>query len=421
MVGVRGVRGRRRPLAIDAQRAALSSEFGAVEGRVWLNAAHQGPLPESARRALSLAVSEKSSPWRMDAEDFAAVPSRLRESLAQLLGAPAEEIALANSASYGLDQLARALPLRAGDEVLLVEGDFPATVLAWLALSRRGVRIRFLELGDDGLPAEALAAAIGPRTRVFCTSWTFSFTGHTLDLDRLGQLCRERDVRLIVNGSQAVGSRPVDVTRLPIDALVGCGHKWLCGPYATGYLWLGDELLDGLEPASPYWQRISDLGSLADSDPTYTLGSGARQAADYDVFATGNFFNVRPWTAAIDHLLAIGLDRIEAHNQALVDQLTVGLDNHGFTLVSPHLHAGRSALVLASHRDPAMNRQIAQALAESGIDVALRNNRLRFSPHLYNTRDEIERTLETLAPLSGTGTMRRPRPATSAAASTVCR
>src|SRR5215212_3987105 len=118
--------------------------FGPFGGRAWMNTAHQGPLPRAAADAAHAAVEDKRDPRRMADAAFAEVPASLRRALAQLVGGRADEIALTNSTSYGLDLLAHGLALQAGDEVLLVEGDFPATVYPWLPLQRRGVELRFL-------------------------------------------------------------------------------------------------------------------------------------------------------------------------------------------------------------------------------------------------------------------------------------
>ena len=178
----------------------------------------------------------KSSPHRIADEEFSSVPERLRDLLGQLLHAPVEQIALGNSTSYGMHLIANGLAWNDGDEVLVIAGDYPATVLPWLRLSERGVNTTTLYPADGIMSAGELTAAITVHTRVLAITWVDSFTGRALDLNALGNVCRETGVLLVVNGSQAIGARPLDVTNLPIDAVVSCGYKWLCGPYATGFV-----------------------------------------------------------------------------------------------------------------------------------------------------------------------------------------
>jgi selenocysteine lyase/cysteine desulfurase len=120
--------------------------------------------------------------------------------------------------------------LGGGDDVLVVEGDYPATVLPWRRLAAAGVRVRVVRPRHRRLSADDVAGAIGPGTRVLAVTWVDSFTGRALDLDALGAVCRDRGVLLVVNASQALGARPLDVTTTPVDAVAACGYKWLCGP-----------------------------------------------------------------------------------------------------------------------------------------------------------------------------------------------
>jgi hypothetical protein len=121
----------------ERMRTGYYADFGPFDGKVWLNCAHQGPLPRVAADEAREAVTWKVRPFELTAERFAGVPARLRRALGRLLGAPSDEIILGNSASYGLPLLAGSLPLREGDEVLLVHGDFPSVLLPWLVLERR--------------------------------------------------------------------------------------------------------------------------------------------------------------------------------------------------------------------------------------------------------------------------------------------
>ena len=84
-------------------------------------------------------------------------------------------------------------------------------------------------------------------------TWVDSFTGRTLDLAALGAVCRQAGALLVVNASQALGARPLSLQSTPVDAVVSCGYKWLCGPYGTGFTWLHPDLLERLRPQQAYW------------------------------------------------------------------------------------------------------------------------------------------------------------------------
>jgi cysteine desulfurase / selenocysteine lyase len=360
-----------------------------------MNTAHQGPLSRPAVMAAHAALQDKVSPARLDDDAFLTLPRELKESLSRLIGTPAEEIILGNSTTYGLDLLAHGLPLSRGDEILLVEGDFPATVTPWLPLERRGVAVRRVEPRARPLTSEELETQLRPSTRVFCSSWVFSFTGEAIDVEAIGRLCRDRGVLFVLNGSQAIGTRPLDVKTTPVDALVSCGFKWLCGPYATGFCWLRRELADRLDYEQAYWlTHMAGADLSRDTEPRLRDDLGA---ARYDVFCTANFLNFAPWRASIELLLDYGIERVAAHNQGLIERLVTGLDGTDWQLVSPREEPARSTLLLIGHRDPERVPAAFAALARAGVDIAHRAGSLRISPHVFNSDADVDRALDVLA------------------------
>jgi cysteine desulfurase / selenocysteine lyase len=114
------------------------------------------------------------------------------------------------------------------------------------------------------------------------------------------------------------------------------------------------------------------------------------------VFGTANFLNFRPWTASVEYLLGLGLDRVAAHDQALVERFLQGLAPDCYRLVSPRSGPGRSTLVVFGHPQAGRAEELHERLAAAGVDVALRRGRLRVSPHLYNTAADVDRALEVL-------------------------
>jgi cysteine desulfurase / selenocysteine lyase len=370
----------------------FAAGFGPFDGRVWLNAAHQGPLPRVALSALEQAAAMKRSPHRIADGDFLDVPRRLREAIGAMLSVSAHEIVVGNSATYGLQLLVDGLDWRDGDEVLVVANDFPANITPWLALSgRAGVRVRVHEPRVPMLTGEELARVATGRTRLLCTSWVNSFTGHVLDVDAVGGACRDRGIIFVLNATQGLGAMPLHPASLPVDALTSSGFKWLCGPYGTGFAWILSTLLARLRPVQSYWLTLPDDGAVEEAlsepfRPREPLGH-----RNLDVFGTASFLNLLPWTAAVEYLQGIGVDVIRDHNDRLVRRLLERLDTEDLRILSPTAREPRSPIAVFSHRDEGRNPQLHAALTSAGIDTAIRNGRIRVSGHLYNSEDEIDR------------------------------
>jgi cysteine desulfurase / selenocysteine lyase len=374
-----------------------TEDFASFDGHVWLNCAHQGPLPVRAARAAEEAIAWKSAPHRLTAERFREVPDRLRQALSRLIGGQPEDIVLANSASYGLHLVANGLRWRAGDEVLVMGSDFPSDILPWLRLEGQGVTVRRLRPTGQVLEPDEIASAIGPATRALCLTWVHSFSGWTIDLHAIGAICRDRNIVFVLNASQAVGARPLDVSTTPVDAVVSVGFKWLCGPYGTGFCWLRPDLRSQLTSGKAYWLSMLTADDLVRPlDVQYTPSSSSRA---FDVFGTANFFNFVPWTAAIEYLSEYGIARVAEYDQSLVGRLLERIDRARYSIVSPLEGSRRSTLVVVTHRDPSRNEVAYAALKQANIHVAMRAGSLRIAPHLYNSVEEIDAAAAVMNPI----------------------
>jgi cysteine desulfurase / selenocysteine lyase len=369
-----------------------ASLFGDFDKRLWLNTADQGPMPLCAGIAAIKALEWKIYPGRLSTTEYQAVPVRLRQLLRLLIGATNGQIVLGNSTTYGLSIIARALAWRSEDQVLLVEGDFPANFTPWQGAAQP-IQTQLIpsRLWSED-PAGALRASLRRETRIFCASWVDSFTGRVLDLRDLGNICRGNGTFFVVNASQGLGNRCFVAGGLPIDALTCSGSKWLCGPYGTGFCWIGEEMSASMLPIQYYWQANRDERTLSS---TSSSGLGADNAS-YDVFATANFLNYVPWMIAIECLLEAGIESISKHIDAWVLAFKDGFDTTHYEIVSTQGGIERSALIFVNHKEPMRNDSIHQNLRSVGIDVALRRGKIRISPHFFNPLESVSLVLDSL-------------------------
>lgn len=371
-----------------------SQDFAIVPGQAWLNAASEGPIPKMAAAALQEAVGWKLSPDRLTIPKFQQVPLELKKSIAALVHAPADEIILGNSATYGVHLLANGLPLKSGDEIVLMRNDFPSDILPWLHLKKKGVVVHQVKGAGEALTVAEVRAALDPHTKVVCLPYVHTFSGRQLDIVAIGRLCREYGILFIVNMSQAIGAFEVDISSLPIDAVVCAGYKWLLGPYGTGFCWIKSNVRRRLDYPQAYWIALMDEQTLSSTDELALKEEDS--ARRYDVFATANFFNYVPWQASVGYLSGIGMDKVHAHNQGLVDMIVDGLDKKRFECVSPAAKGERTNIVVFSHKDKARNAEVFSYLKEHGVHGALWKGYLRFAPHIYNTKGDIERSVSAL-------------------------
>ena len=264
-------------LFADEPRAANGATARAqrvrrLRGRVWLNTAHQGPLPLAAGAAAAQANELKQFPHRIADADFTEVPERLRALLGRLVGAdPARDRARRQHLPRDPPDRQRTAP-RPRRQVLVVASDYPATVLPWLRLRDQGVTVREVRPAGPVLSADDVEAAISDRSRVLALTWVNSSPA-TPSISTPSAPSASRAVALVVNASQAIGARPFEPQRpqpTPSSRADTSGSADRMGP-AT---WLRPSLGAQLRPQHAYWlaMQAGRPSTMRDSTIRHDLG-----------------------------------------------------------------------------------------------------------------------------------------------------
>lgn len=371
------------------------TEFPWTARSIYLNAASIGPLPERTRRAVDAFTRKRAEPGSITDADLGAALARARDACARLIGASPQEIALATNTSFGINLSARGLPLDPGDIVLVSHGEFPANVYPWLNARDRGVAVELIPTLPSGWPDEAriLDRLRDARVRVLAVSHVQFHNGYRVDLEALSAACRAHDVFLVVDAIQSLGQVPLDVGRTPVDVLACGAQKWLLSPWGSGFVYVRRAVIERLDPVFVGWmayEGTEDFSRMLEYDDT--LRADARR---FEVNPLP-FQDVIGMTASVELLLELGVARIAAYLKAVCRPLIDGAERGRYALVSPGDAAHGSALIGVR---PADLERTYRRLGESGVVCSLREGSIRFSPHCYNTVEELER----VADLVGTG------------------
>jgi len=373
---------------------SYQKDFYDFQDVIWLNAASEGPLPKVAAEALREAIHWKSAVHLLDIPKFIKVPVELKSSIAELINVDSRDVILGSSASYGLHILANGIKWQAGDEVLVMQNDFPTNILPWLGLERKGVIVKQIKPRERMLQAEEIQEEITPRTRIICLSHVHSFSGHRLEVEEISKLCRSHGIKFVLNIVQSLGNMPLNIRSMNVDAVVAVGYKWLCGPYGTGFCWIKEDFRRELDLNISYWSSYLTEEELKNEGPL--VNKNQNSARKYDTFGTANFFNYVPWTAAIRYWLKIGIDQVHEYNQSLIDQLIQNLDQTKYKIISPVDQEKRTNLFVFSHQNSERNEEIFETFKKKKIFPAIWKGNIRLTPHIYNTIEDIDKVLFVL-------------------------
>jgi selenocysteine lyase/cysteine desulfurase len=323
-------------------------------------------------------------------------------AIAELVGGRSEEVALFDNATHAWNAAFYSVPLGRGDRILTGRAEYGSNVLAyWQAAERTGAEVVVVPNDRYGqLDVAALAAMADERTRLIGVSHVPTSGGLVQPVAEIGKIARACGALFLLDATQSVGQLPLDAAAIGCDMLTGTGRKFLRGPRGTGFLWVRTAALERLDPF------VAEIGSATwDGHGRFTWAQGARRFGTWE----HSYVNVLGLGAAVRQALDLGLPAIARRAVALGTRLRDQLGE--LPSVSTHdLGQTRCAIVTAKVSNRAAG-EVAAALRRAGLNVSTtvpEHNPLdtqdravhpliRFSPHYYNTEDEIDRATELLA------------------------
>lgn len=333
----------------------------------YLNTASYG-LP--SERALA-AVRDASARWAAGrggpmTQDHL-VPE-LRAAYARLLaGATADDIALGSGAGPLIGPVAVALP--SGAEVLVAEGEFSSVTMPFL--HRGDLRVRTV-------PLERLAEEVRAETALVAVSVVQSADGRTTDLSTLRAATNAYRARLLVDATQAASW--LSLSFADADYWVCATFKWLIGSRSVAFFAAGPEATESVRPVGPSWYAAEDRWA-----ELYNPVALPKTTRRFD--STPDLLGIIAATAGIALIEELTVERIGAHDLALADRFRAGLTELGLDYV-----AEQSPIVTVPGAGEVQAR-----LEAADVITSARNGGLRFSFHLYNSADDVDRALEVLA------------------------
>jgi cysteine desulfurase/selenocysteine lyase len=372
----------------------LRSEFPVTDSWVYMDHAAVAPLPSAARQVLIDWADDVARNGVVNNGAWQKQIERIRERFATLLHAHPQDIAFVKNTSEGIGIVAEGLHWQRGDNLVSVEGEYPANVYPWLNLADRGVEYRAVPLCQGRVIMDELAAAIDARTRLVTISFVEFATGFRNDLDRIGQLCRERGVLFFVDAIQGLGVLPLDVEKTPIDFLAADGHKWLVGPEGAGILWIRRDCLEQLHPVGIGWNSVVDPFDFSKIDFRLKPHAGRYESG------TLNVPGILALGASLDLLLRLGVSAISQRIRELTDRLCAGIERTNWHVYSSRRDQEWSGIVSLQSPDGIEPMKVVRLLRQRGVVVNARAGRLRISPHCYNSPEEIDRLVDLLGELA---------------------
>ena len=371
--------------------SALRAEFPTLSHWTYLDVARKTIPPRCQEQAVQDYYKDVYAEAGDDAWSATNV-ALARGELAKLLGANPAEIAFTKNTTEGLLIAAHAFPLAPGDNIVLTDMEHVANIWVWKHWESKGVEIRYAKNQRGRLPLRAFLDVIDARTRVVATAYITYGNGYRVNLAELGAACRARDIRLVVDGVQAAGIIATPLKDLGADMIAVGGHKGLLGLTGSGILYCREELVDTIR--TPFVKEAAAPGSATARAHVNSQFDYVRVAHRFEG-GNPNFLGIRVLRAGVRMLEAIGLANIEQRVRHLSGVCLQMLGKTGLKTTTPAAWEERSHIinVMAADATGIMNA----LREEERIIINVKDNALRISMSFFNTEEEIERTVRSIA------------------------
>ncbi len=365
----------------------IRSFFPITKEKIFFNHAGTGPMSVPAEAAVRECINTYITQAEFSIDAYFDRLNRARATIARLIHATPEEIVFTHNTSEGIYIALINLPLDEGDTVLIMDEVFPA--VRYVAdYNLPNVIKKYVSFsGKDAV--DVVKQYSTSKTKAVVVDHAQFLTGEMIDLKPLAQFCQRQGIYLIIDGIQAIGAVDFSVQETPVDFCACGAAKWLFGPSGAGFLYVSKKLFSSLKRFHTGWlgaewtdfENIERIPSLYNDARMFEQG-------------TRNIIGISAFAENVKVLLDYGMEHVEQRIQELKEQLRQGFQDMAYQIVTPEKgpQSGIITIKPAQHA-----KKLLECLTTHNVVISLRNDCLRFSPHFYNTPDEVAKVLDVLS------------------------
>jgi selenocysteine lyase/cysteine desulfurase len=370
---------------------SIRALFPVTERAIYLNHAAVSAPPTPTIAAIKSQLADVSENGSVNFRKWLAVRESARQLIAGMLGSLPNQVAFMRNTSDALSTVANGLDWQTGDNLVTFRHEFPSNLYPWLRLrDALGLEVRVCEERDGRVDVDELIRLIDARTRIVAISQVQYASGFRADLERIGRAARAYDALLVVDVIQALGVIPIDVEAELVDVAAGACHKWLLTPEGVGLLYLSARARQRIQPTLVGWTSVPNPDDYGNYEQGWNEGTLAWETG------TGPAALIHGLEASLKLLNEVGISAIETHLEKLTDHLCEQLQYTAYEVVSSRLTREKSQIVCIRNTTGLSSMDLYTHLRKRNIITAPRGDRLRISPHFYNTHEEIDELVKAL-------------------------
>jgi len=358
------------------------------ENQIYFNHASIGPMSIPVRKRINEYLDCKSTNIKRSLEMFLSAERSAKEKVGRMLNCRPDQLAWKDNVANSLSVLANGINWQKGDRIILNDIEFPSNVYPFMNLKTKGVEVDFVKSKKGVIEIDDIVSKIEPKTRMISISLVQFLSGFRIDINKLGEICKNNNIIFCVDAIQGAGVVQIDVQKANVDFLAGGAQKWLMAIMGTSYLYVSDKLFGKITPQEVGWTSVVDPWNLTDYDLTL--------AENVSRFQTGtmNALGVVAFNKSLDLFETVGFDKIEneviSNTNYFINSLCgIGID----PLLKSADNKNKAGIVTFKVKNPEV---VLEKLRENNIIGELRVDYIRMAPHFYNTKEEIDEVIKQL-------------------------
>ncbi|MFA3783914.1 aminotransferase class V-fold PLP-dependent enzyme [Melioribacteraceae bacterium 4301-Me] len=359
-----------------------------AKGKIYFNHAAIGPLSTPVVNKLNEYIYQRSEGSIDIYELFLNAQKNSKEKLAKILNVGPERISFVQNVSSAISIIAQGLKWKVGDRIILNDMEFPSNVYPFLNLKSEGVEIDFVKSSNGAVQFDEIEKAVTRKTKLISISLVQFVSGFRADVEKIGELCKLKGIIFCIDGIQGIGVVDTDMQRYQADFIAGGSQKWLMGLQGTSFFYISKDLQDKVEPKVVGWTSVVNAWNLLNYDLTL------RENADRFQSGTMSAIGVCALNESLNLFTKIGMKNIEEQILSNTEYFNNKLLSIGVRpILADAKRENLSGIVSFRHKK---SEQIFTELGKRNIICSLREGVIRFSPHFYNTKEEIDFVIDEL-------------------------
>lgn len=330
-----------------------------------------------------------------------------RVKVAEFINCDSDEIALVQNTTHGLGIIANAIPLEAGDNILICDLEYQASTVCWKPrIGKIGAELREVKNKNGTVTAADFEAVMDEHTKAIMLASVQEINGYRADVKAIADLAHAHNCYIAIDGVQEVGAMQVDVSALNVDFYCAGAKKWIGNPFGTGFLYIKREVAQKLDPmyygyfSMKYPAKFKDYVSYLEDPARHPFDDDGiiNDATKFEIMGFANYLGALGLREALQVQLDIGQENIEKHIKSLNMHLVKRLAEIGINVCSPSDETHMSSIASFNFGFPGGNiereKKLVQYLQARKILVSLRSSTgtggIRISMHYYNTIEQID-------------------------------